>query len=70
MSVTVALTIREPAINRTYRRRNAMTLAVAVVEEHAVERGVCEVCVQIMASNMDSMVRVGICPECQRDLPE
>jgi len=47
-----------------------MTLAVAVVEEHAVERGVCEVCVQIMASNMDSMVRVGICPECQRDLPE
>jgi hypothetical protein len=47
-----------------------MTLAVAVIEEHAVETRVCEVCVQIMASNLESMVPVGICPECQRDLPE
>ena len=46
-----------------------MQLAVPV-EEYAVGSKTCEVCDQMMALSMESAERVGICPECQRDIPE
>jgi hypothetical protein len=48
-----------------------MELAVATLDERRTQTQACELCVQIMGSNFDSPDQfIGICPDCQRDIPE
>jgi hypothetical protein len=47
-----------------------MQLAVVTPEERTVHVQACELCVQIMAWNLDAPDQIiAICPECQKDLP-